>query len=201
MHSVRPDLLTPCPPAALGALPPYAAALAAGLQSLTVLTPRSFLVLPATSALTRLTHACILLKDLQANGPLLRHLPPQLRQLELSVAWALGAAGSGVRGAHSRPPLPLRHISGLQELRCSGYMSLQADDELPPRLASLQAPDCHAVAPLLHLSSLRWLNLYNCTTPAAELAKLGQSLRQLSEVGARCLSCVAHAPVRALGHH
>lgn len=95
----------------------------AGLQDLTVLSPSSHLLLPATSALTALTRACLLLRELPQTAQKLQHLPPQLRKLEITVGWAAGIS-AGSRGS-SRPPLPLKHLTGLCELRGSGYFALQ----------------------------------------------------------------------------
>lgn len=88
-----------------------------------MLSAASHLLLPATSALTALTRACIQLRDLPQTVHKLQHLPPQLLKLEMTVGWMAGARVSG--GGTSRPPLPLRHLTGLQELRGSGYFSLQ----------------------------------------------------------------------------
>jgi hypothetical protein len=95
----------------------------AGLEDLTVLSSSSHILLPATSALSALTRVCLLLRDLPLNVHKLQHLPQQLRKLEVTVGWAAftgaGSSGSG------RPPLPLRHLTGLSELRGSGYFALQ----------------------------------------------------------------------------
>lgn len=86
-----------------------------------MLSASSHLLLPAASSLTALTHACFLLRDLPHNAHKLAHLPPQLRKLELTVGWGPG----GSSGSSRRPVLPLRHLTGLVELRGSGYFALQ----------------------------------------------------------------------------
>lgn len=91
-----------------------------------MLSASSHLLLPATSALTALTRACLLLRDLAHNAHKLQHLPPQLRKLEVTVGWAAAGYGSG----GSRPPMPLGHLTGLLELRGSGYFALQVRGRL-----------------------------------------------------------------------
>lgn len=115
-------MLARCPP-----LPSLLCSHGAGLQDLTVLSASSHLLLPAAGALTALTRACLLLRDLPLNATKLQHLPPQLRKLEVTVGWAAGAA-AGSSGSR-RPPLPLQHLTGLSELRGSGYFVLQVSEK------------------------------------------------------------------------
>jgi hypothetical protein len=112
--------------------PPACARTSAGLEDLTVLSSSSHILLPATSALSALTRACLLLRDLPQNVHKLQHLPQQLRKLEVTVGWAADArpGSSGSR----RPPLPLRHLTGLSELRGSGYFTLQVSAVGPASL-------------------------------------------------------------------
>lgn len=125
--------------------------LAPGLQDLTVLSASSQLLLPATSALTALTRACLLLRDLAHNAHKLQHLPPQLRKLEVTVGWAAAAAASSSGG--SRPALPLGHLTGLLELRGSGYFALQVRGGLFPPCTLLNPDSPHK----LHQGMLRFL--------------------------------------------
>jgi hypothetical protein len=197
----------PSPPSCCTHHPCYSA----GLQDLTVLSASSHLLLPATSALTALTRACLLLRDLAHNAHKLQHLPPQLRKLEVTVGWA-AAAAAGYGSGGSRPPMPLGHLTGLLELRGSGYFALQVGGG--PLLAfaavSIQEPT-HTSTPSLaaHFFALRQQRYVLCAALCCIL-QLHFTVRvlflELSEVCAvLCCAacCVLYRPLTScrLGWH
>lgn len=127
-------------------------------------------MIPALAPLTSLTS--LELKSYLLDRSLLEHLPPQLQELNVTLARVRSYLGIYPPGATAS--LQLAHLTALTRLDSYERLIVCENDVLPINLKVLAVCDCWSCQPLLQLQQLQELSMTCSTTPADELLQLNQ---------------------------
>jgi hypothetical protein len=156
-------------------------------------------LLPATSSLTNLTSLSALGLTPHQGVLNLRHLPPQLQELTMSITTFFAP-----ETAETLPGIDLSHVTGLTRLMAPAVeqsvrdgwvvgLSGETEDKLPPNCRRLSVADVVSAQPLLELQHLERLELRGCRLSDEGVQ---EALQQLSS-----LSTLTHLQLNiAMGH-